>query len=62
MNTKPWYTSKLNWLGMVTFVVGVAELLGNSGMLSPEISASLLSAVGAAILILRPFTNKGVTL
>lgn len=60
--SKPWYTSKLNWLGIATLLVGIAELVGNSGMLTPEISGGILAAVGTATIVLRAITSTQVTL
>lgn len=60
--SKPWYTSKMSWLGVATLLVGVAELIGQSGMLTPEISGGILAAVGTATIILRAVTSTKVTL
>lgn len=50
--SKPFFASKLNWLGIVTFVAGLGAF---AKVLPEKYGAILLSVAGLATVILRTF-------
>lgn len=63
MASKPWYKSKIVWVGILTVAVSVGSYLGAfPGIIPPEFSPYVLAAVGALNIILRVMTSDAVTL
>lgn len=63
MESKPWYASKLNWLGFFMIAQGIASGFGVSinADESAEITTSLINAIeGAAVIVLRAITSKPI--
>lgn len=58
-----WY-SKMNWLGLITIIIGICEYLKvNVDVLQEPSSSGIITVVtGVLIIILRYFTTKPVKL
>ena len=65
MNTKPWYESKVIWLGVLTVIAGIVPLAVQlAAALSPD-NTTVATAIGAFLIgvlniILRVGTNKTI--
>jgi len=55
---KPFYLSKMNWLGVLTALLGVLEALQQTDLLQQH--PSILVWLGAAIVVLRSVTTTKI--
>jgi hypothetical protein len=61
METKPWYTSKLVWIGVATVLLGVIPLVQEMISKGPIDVNSVLTVIsGAIVVILRVWTNTPI--
>ncbi len=57
MQSKKWYTSKTIWLGVIAVIIAGLEMADKGG----DYVAILLAVFGCASVVLRGFTNAGLT-
>jgi len=58
--SKSIFTSKLAWLGVVTFLLGGLEAVKD--VVPPDVLPIIVSAIGVLTILLRLVTNTGVNL
>ena len=61
METKPWYESKLLWVGVLTVLLGIIPLVQEMLLKGPIDLNSILTVVsGAIVILLRVWTNDPI--
>ena len=57
-NKKPWYTSKILLANTIAFIAFLLQFIYGKVILTPELQGMILTLLN---IILRAFTNKGIT-
>jgi hypothetical protein len=61
MDTKPWYQSKLVWMGVLTALLGIIPLVQEMINKGPVDTTAILTLVSGVIVIaLRVWTNSPI--
>lgn len=63
VQAKPWFKSKLNWLGIAQLVVGAAELISTTPLFEgSEVAGTASMIAGVLTIALRTVTKRPVAL
>jgi L-asparaginase/Glu-tRNA(Gln) amidotransferase subunit D len=57
---KKWYQSKTIWVAIVTAIMGIGQAFTDSGLLSENITAMLLTGLGVLHVALRTLTDTRI--
>jgi hypothetical protein len=60
LSTKAWERSRLVWLGIISTVIGVIEVVAKDTVLTDEAKAWALVIVGALTVVLRALTTTAI--
>jgi uncharacterized membrane protein YkgB len=60
LSTKSWERSRLMWLGIISTVIGVVEVVAKDTVLTDEAKAWALVVVGVLTVVLRALTTTEI--